>query len=109
MEVRTLGRLKAYVLVFDRDDTIDYTAFHNALTSSSLVETWWHYLKSSYLIISRYSATELNTAVMRIVPDKQLFIVEINLKNRNGFLPQAAWDWLTKITQRIEPSPDLLL
>jgi hypothetical protein len=108
MEVRTLGRLKAYILVFDRDDTIDYTAFHSALTKLPTIETWWHYLKSTYLIVSRYSATELNTEVIKISPGKLLFIVEVNLKNRNGYLPQEAWDWLVKISQRIEPSPDLL-
>jgi len=109
MQVRTLGRLRAYIIAFDMDDNINYNDFHKKLASINGVETWWHYLKSSYLIVTRHSATQLNKEVMKISPGKKMLIVEINIKNRDGYLPKVAWDWLQNITDKLEPPPPSLL
>jgi hypothetical protein len=109
MQARALGKLKAYMIVFDMDDSINYNDFHNKLTALSCIETWWHYLKSSYLVASRYSAMQLNEEVMKIVPNKRILIVELNIKNRSGALPQVAWDWINTISNKIEPPFNLLM
>ena len=103
-----IGKTKAYLIVFDMDDNIDYNDFHNKLVSSTSIVTWWHYLKSSYLIISRESATVLSEHINKIAPKKQYLIMEVNIKNRNGLLPQIAWDWIKSISQQIEQPPNLL-
>lgn len=92
---------KAYILSFDRDDNLDYVAFHKQLTELPNVLTWWHYIKSSYILISDLtSSTELNRQIMAIAPKKRFFLVEINIKNRNGWLPPQAWEWLKKESRR---------
>lgn len=89
---------KAYILIFDRDDDVDYKEFHNSITKLSNVLNWWHYIKSSYILITDTStATELNNLIKPLVPkDKSILIMEVNLKNRNGLLVKEAWDWMKK-------------
>lgn len=101
----TLAKRKAYILVFDRDDKVDYTKFHNELVGLPQIENWFHYLKSSYVLISRLSASSLNDKVADLVPGKRLLIVELNLKNHDGFLPQKAWDWLKRYEKELSDDP----
>jgi hypothetical protein len=105
----TLGKRRAYILVFDRDDNIDYTKFHNELVALPDIETWFHYLKSSYVLISRKSATALNEKITNLIPGKRILIVELNLKNYNGIMPQKAWDWLKKYEKELSDSPPPLI
>lgn len=101
----TLGKRRAYMLVFDRDDNTDYTKFHNDLVALPQIETWFHYLTSSYVLISRRSATYLNDKIIQLIPGKRILIVELNLKNRNGILPEKAWEWLKKYEKELSDSP----
>jgi len=100
--MRLAGRRRAYILTFDRDDLRDYKVFHDTLAKTPEVITWWHYIKSSYIIISKHSANVLAQEILKIAPNKRLLIVEVNLKNRNGLLPKEAWEWLTKQQEFIE-------
>lgn len=85
---------KSYIIVFDREDGVDFVKFHKDLTSLPEVKTWWHYIKSSYIIISDVqSATELSKAIQNITTLKRFLVLEVNLRNRNGLLIPKAWDW----------------
>lgn len=109
-KIRIVGKRRAYILTFDRDDNTDYTKFHNELIAIRGIETWFHYLKSSYVLISKYSASQLNEEINKLVPGKRLLIVELNLKNRNGILPEKAWEWLKTYAQELDDiSPNLLM
>ena len=93
-------RYKAYILTFDRDDDLDYLDFHEILTEQPEIISWFHYLKSSYILISdEMNAKALSLMVGDIVPGKRFLIVEVKLRNRNGWLPRDAWDWLRKHTR----------
>ena len=93
---------KAYLLTFDRDDEINYKDFHAKLTTLPGVINWWHYIKSSYILIASYeTATELNNLIVPLLPKgKTMLLIEVNLKNRNGLLVKNAWDWLKKQQQK---------
>lgn len=95
---------KAYILIYDRDDDMDYKAFHKAITSLPEVLNWWHYIKSSYILISSLtSSTKLNQLIVPLIPKgKSILIIEVNLKNRNGLLVPKAWDWLRKQQKEID-------
>lgn len=92
----------AYILIFDRDDTLDYKVIHDSIISCQSVITWWHYIKSSYILISDTdNATILQQEIKAVIPEKRFLLIEVNLKNRNGWLPLAAWDWIKKQTLKI--------
>ena len=61
---------RAYILTFDRDDNRNYKAIHDKIVNLPSVITWWHYIKSSYIIIaSTNSATELNNEILKITTE----------------------------------------
>lgn len=92
-----MGR-KAYILSFDRDDSVDYKDFHTKLTSLPEILNWSHYIKSSYILISsELNATVLNKKIVDLFEpnvSKSWLLIEANLNNKNGRLVQKAWDWL---------------
>lgn len=100
---KVLGKRRAYILSFDRDDTVNYKKFHDQLIALPGIITWWHYIKSSYIIISQENANDLSAKVRMLVPNKSILIVEVDLKNMNGWLPQKAWDWLSEQKRKMEP------
>jgi hypothetical protein len=57
---------------------------------------WWHYLESTWLIITSETSQQIWT---RLVPhlDKSDFILIIEVRNDcHGWLPKDAWDWITE-------------
>ena len=88
---------KAYILTFDRDDDYDYKNIHDRIVSLPEVLNWFHYVKSSYILIATVnSATTLNNKLMRIMSNKRFLLIEVNIENRNGRLPQEGWEWLRR-------------
>lgn len=92
----------AYILTFDRDDNLDYKSFHDSLISCPTVITWWHHIKSCYILIAdTKNATVLQQEIKGIIPNKRFLLLEVNLENRNGWLPLQAWEWIKKQTFKI--------
>ena len=88
---------KAYILTFDRESDKDYLEFHNKLGLLPNVKKWFHYIKSSYIIISDVrTATELNKSIKEIIPNDRFLILEVDLNNSNGYLPEQGWTWIRK-------------
>lgn len=93
---------RAYILTFDRDDNLDYKAIHEGIVNSQSVINWWHYIKSSYILIcNTNNATTIQKEIIDVMPSKRFLLVEVNLQNRNGWLPQEAWDWIKAQTEKI--------
>lgn len=56
----------------------------------------WHYLDSTWLIETKYSATQVyNQLAKEVDKDDYLFVVKVS-QDYQGWLVQAAWDWLNK-------------
>lgn len=93
---------RAYILTFDRDDERNYAKLHDRIVALPEVLNWFHYVKSSYILIATVSsATILNNKLMQIMPDKRFLLIEVNLENRNGRLPKEAWEWLRRHASNI--------
>lgn len=90
---------KSYIIIYDKGgifDAFDYKKFHNTLTTAKGVNSWWHYIDNSYIIITdnNVTATNLSEFILHHLPNKHFFVSELNLKNHNGWLPKEAWDWI---------------
>ena len=63
----------------------------------NLALDWFKYDKHIYII---YSNSELDKLTVRfnplVQPNGRLFISELNITNRNGWMTQDFWDWLRK-------------
>jgi hypothetical protein len=88
---------KAYILTFDRESDKDYSDFHKKLEKLTEVKYWFHYIKSSYIMISDVqTATKLNELIKEIIPNTRFLILEVDLNNSNGYLPEQGWTWIRK-------------
>lgn len=92
-----------YILSYDRDNASDTKALHNAVISNPLVKNWFHYIKSSYILVaSTKNASILTKSLDSIMQGVRYFLMEVNPANCNGFLPQKAWDWIDKVVDNAE-------
>lgn len=83
-----------------KSTTKDYTSLYAVLKSA---DSWSNYLGSTWII---RTDNPINTWLERLrqqmSPGDYMFIVDITKKERNGFLPKEAWEWLQKQDQSIE-------
>jgi len=86
-----------FALMFDRDDQTNYKELHDNLVALDCIKNWFHYIKSSYILISDLpTANALDKEVGNIFKDKNYLLVSINLKDSQGWLPEKAWNWIEK-------------
>ena len=52
-------RSSVYILSYDRDSVTNIKDFHKNITSNPLVTNWFHYIKSSYLLVANTSKANL--------------------------------------------------
>jgi hypothetical protein len=89
---------KVYIVTFNTDAPFNVVTFHNYLTSlypRSIID-WWHYIHTTYLIVSPLDVSSLYKLIYPGVPQRYLLIVEIDPNNAQGWLPRDAWAWLQK-------------
>ena len=86
---------RAYILVFNRNFDFDYNLLHKGIKDNPYIINWWHYLFSSYLLISPNNAKELARSIRIFFPHKFL-LMEIKSNNYYGWLSSEAWEWIKK-------------
>ena len=84
--------MKLFVVSYDlRKTDKDYSSLFEEMKNC---KAWWHYLKSTWLIYTNETASEI---FKRLHPhlDKidNLLIIEAG-KERQGWLPKEAWTWI---------------
>ena len=90
--------MKYYMVTFDRESDVSYGSFHEEFTGSPMINGWFHYILSSYIIGSNNSATDLSRHFTMCAKNNNIstthLVVEINLPNRQGMLVDDAWQWI---------------
>ena len=57
--------------------------------------SWWHYLDSTWLVRTNESVTTWNDRLTKILDENdRLLIVDVTKRERNGWPPKRAWDWI---------------
>ena len=70
----------------------DYTKLYETLKTAS---GWWHHLESTWILSTSDSVQVWHSRIKRAMdPNDSFLIVDITKRERNGWLPQKAWDWL---------------
>lgn len=91
----------AYVFMFDTDDSLDYNDIHKKITAISGLYSWFHYLQSSYVLISSLETNDLTQEIIKVIPNKRFLVFKIDLNTRNGWLPKEAWEWIEKMKKEV--------
>jgi hypothetical protein len=69
----------------------NYSGFYAALKSQG---SWWHYLSSSWIIITTQTPSEVYAALAPHLSVKDLILVMPVTRPAFGYLPKDAWDWI---------------
>ncbi len=71
----------------------DYNSLFDAIKKCG--GKWWHYMESVWLVNTNLSPDECFEKLREFLgSEDRCFIVEITKMNREGWLPQKAWDWI---------------
>lgn len=89
---------KHFVVIFGRDSNKDYRNFHKDFVGDARISNFWHYIKSSYLIITSMSENELSKHFSKCARKYGIstthLVIEIDLSRRQGMLTKDAWKWI---------------
>ena len=92
-----------YILSYDRDSVTNIKDFHKKITSNPLVTNWFHYIKSSYLLVANTSkANRLSRSLKEALGEISFLLMEVNLANYSGYLPQKAWEWIDRVIDKTD-------
>jgi len=85
---------RAYLITYDYKGSPEkYSALFDEIKRFS---GWWHYIANSWIIITDDNAKEIFRKLKPYVDsDINLLVVEVG-KDRQGWLPKKAWDWIKK-------------
>jgi len=90
---------KAYIITFDK--IVSLTTLHNIIGSlhdKGYVEHWCRYVSNSYIVISTLNFNQLNEYIGNRLnsSDRKYLVIEVDLNNCNGWMPNEAWEWIRK-------------
>ena len=82
-----------YMISYDlKSPGRDYSTLFEAIKSFGV---WWHYLGSTWMVKSSQSASQVAEIIrQRLDSNDYLIVVDITGRDRDGWLPQKAWDWI---------------
>jgi len=83
-----------HIVVYDlKGPAGSYPEFFEALKAQG---TWWHYLKSAWLVSTDKTPEDVCGALQQYVrPGDRLLVWELG-HSRQGLLPRKAWDWIKR-------------
>ena len=88
--------MSLYLITYDlKKPRQNYIALYDEIKKSF---KWWHYLDSTWIVHTHENANQIYSR-LRVHLDENDFILVTQLGyDKQGWLPQDAWDWLTKNT-----------
>ena len=86
--------MKAYLITYDlKAPGRNYESLYQGIKSCG---KWWHYLQSSWIVATNESSQQIwNRLAATIDQTDFLLIIEVR-KDRYGWLPKDAWDWINQ-------------
>ena len=77
-----------------RNPRKDYDSFFVTLRGNA--QQWLHYIDSTILVFTPYSADELTRKLLPHFENTDSILVVPVTQPINGWLPQEAWNWITE-------------
>ncbi len=69
------------------------------------IDGWWNHIPGVYVLNLNADWQQVVDDLISIQRGAFFLMTPINPKNTNGFLPQAAWDWLNRAGEPKAPAP----
>ena len=72
-----------FILSFDRDSISDISSLHDGVTKNALVKNWFHYIKSSYIIVATTNNADiLSKSLDAALNGIRYILLEVNIGMR---------------------------
>jgi hypothetical protein len=59
-------------------------------------DSWWHYLPSTWLVDTELSVEHLYRELKPLLKDGDHILITVLSRDRQGWLPKKAWEWIRK-------------
>jgi len=85
---------KAYLITYDyKGSAENYEGLFNELKA---FQKWWHYINNSWIVITSHDSNSIYRKLKPHLDEKiNLLVIEVG-KDRSGWLPIKAWDWINE-------------
>lgn len=86
--------MSTYLITYDlKKPGQDYKNLHDAIKATG---AWWHYLESTWLVVSSSSAQAVFDRLRpHIDANDRVLVIKVTNENA-GWLTQEAWDWINQ-------------
>jgi hypothetical protein len=85
--------MKVYSINYDlKKPGMDYQDLYDAIKQYN----WWHYLESTWLVHTNDSASDIFKRLKPHIDDNDSILIIEAGKDKAGWLPEEAWDWINK-------------
>ena len=85
-----------------RNPSKDYSGFFVAIRGNAL--NWWHFIEQSCVVSTTHDADAFARLLFpHLETSDSVLVVEIKPHQFQGWLPQAAWEWLNQTSDKIAP------
>jgi hypothetical protein len=92
--------MRFYAVVFDRVADKSYGEFHEEFVGHPGITTWWHYVKSCYLVGTDMDAEGITDHFAAVAKKHGLprthLTIEVKLNSRQGYQTDQSWKWFRK-------------
>jgi hypothetical protein len=88
---------RTYLITLDLlDPTLDLDALKEFIKTSDLFENWWNHIPGVFLVVSHESAGRISDALRRYTKEARLLVIETNVGESEGWLPEKSWKWIRR-------------
>lgn len=84
-----------YIISYDLNKSgQNYDGLYDVIKESSDSNRWWHHLDSTWIIKSNLTVGQVSDKIKAQVDDNDFYIVIEIKDNKQGWLPEKAWNYL---------------
>ncbi len=94
---------RTFIVTIDiSDPTFDTEGLKAFILSSPEITSWWNHLPLVFLITTELDAEALSERLRPYAGKARFLVMEVNLAESEGALPERGWDWIRKHSQPAE-------
>ena len=86
-----------YIVIFDPlNEHFNPLAVRDALKAHPQVTHWWNHIINTFLVTFSGRSDELSNTLQEHMKGVRFFVMQVDPRNSEGYLPERSWSWITK-------------
>ena len=93
------------LIVLDADvSSKDHAEIMRFIKEDDGISAWWHHMKPAYIVRTQYDPDDITDNILNILDVSRFIVVNANMGEINGWVPEKAWSWIRKQTRKYPAS-----